>query len=114
MLFRVGGRIPGAGIDIVAVTNNGQTNDLGQFTSLGVDPARYHTATVKSAHHFRAAVEPIARQVVLVDTGALCANTYSPDLFKKGPPPGLASTRSVDRLRRRRPRRFAEMAAGRH
>lgn len=83
MLFRVGGGIPGAGIDIVVVTNNGQTNDLGQFTSLGIDPSRYRTVAVKSAHHFRAAFEPIARQVVLVDTGALCADVYSPDLFRK-------------------------------
>jgi microcystin degradation protein MlrC len=36
MVFRVGG------IDIIAITNNGQAVDLGQFTSLGIDP----TATV--------------------------------------------------------------------
>ncbi|HEY1300137.1 MAG TPA: M81 family metallopeptidase, partial [Stellaceae bacterium] len=66
MLFRVGG------IDIVVITNNGQATDLGQFTSLGIDPARYTTVAVKSMQHFRAAFEPIAREVVLVDTGALC------------------------------------------
>ncbi len=77
VVFRVGG------IDIVMITNNGQANDLGQFTSLGLDPTRYRTMTVKSAHHFRAAFEPLARKVVLVDTGALCAERYTPDLFKK-------------------------------
>jgi microcystin degradation protein MlrC len=77
MVFRVGG------VDIVVITNNGQANDLGQFTSLGIDPARYTTVAVKSAHHFRAAFEPIARQVVLVDTGALCSDVYSTDLFTK-------------------------------
>jgi microcystin degradation protein MlrC len=66
-VFRVGG------IDIVLITNNGQANDLAQFTSLGIDPSRYQTVAVKSMHHFRAAFEPIARQVVLVDTGALCS-----------------------------------------
>ncbi|HZS85375.1 MAG TPA: M81 family metallopeptidase [Stellaceae bacterium] len=76
-VFRVGG------IDIVLITNNGQANDLGQFTSLGLDPARYQTVAVKSMHHFRAAFEPIARQVVLVDTGALCSETYTPELFRK-------------------------------
>ena len=77
LVFRVGG------IDIVLITNNGQANDLGQFTSLGIDPARYRTVAVKSMHHFRAAFEPIARRVVEVDTGALCSEIYSPELFRK-------------------------------
>lgn len=76
-VFRVGG------IDIVLITNNGQANDLAQFTSLGIDPSRYQTVAVKSMHHFRAAFEPIARQVVLVDTGALCSEVYTPELFSK-------------------------------
>jgi len=75
MMFRVGG------IDIIVITNNGQATDLGQFTSLGVDPTRYPTVAVKSMQHFRAAFEPIAREVVLVDTGALCKPDYTPELF---------------------------------
>jgi microcystin degradation protein MlrC len=77
MVFRVGG------IDIVVITNNGQAVDLGQFTSLGIDLTRYRTVAVKSMQHFRAAFEPIARQVVLVDTGALCSEIYTPELFTK-------------------------------
>ena len=77
MVFRVGG------IDIVVITNNGQAVDLAQFTSLGVDPTRYRTVAVKSMQHFRAAFEPIARDVVLVDTGALCTEIYTPELFSK-------------------------------
>jgi microcystin degradation protein MlrC len=77
MVFRVGG------IDIVVITNNGQATDLGQLTSLGIDPTRYRTVAVKSMHHFRAAFEPIAREVVLVDTGALCSEIYTPELFTK-------------------------------
>ena len=77
LVFRVGG------IDIVLITNNGQANDLGQLTSLGIDPTRYQTVTVKSMHHFRAAFEPIAREVVLVDTGALCSEIYTSELFTK-------------------------------
>jgi microcystin degradation protein MlrC len=77
MVFRVGG------IDIVVITNNGQAVDLGQFTSLGIDPTRYRTVAVKSMQHFRAAFEPIAREVVLVDTGALCSEIYTPELFTK-------------------------------
>ena len=65
------------------ITNNGQATDLGQFTSLGIDPSRYTTVAVKSMQHFRAAFEPIAREVVLVDTGALCSEIYTPELFTK-------------------------------
>lgn len=77
MVFRVGG------IDIIVITNNGQAVDLAQFTSLGVDPARYRAVAVKSMQHFRAAFEPIAREVILVDTGALCSEIYTPELFTK-------------------------------
>jgi microcystin degradation protein MlrC len=77
MVFRV------SGIDIVVITNNGQAVDLGQFTSLGIDPTRYRTVAVKSMQHFRAAFEPIAREVVLVDTGALCSEIYTPELFTR-------------------------------
>jgi microcystin degradation protein MlrC len=77
MVFRVDG------VDIVVITNNGQATDLGQFTSLGIDPTRYTTVAVKSMQHFRAAFEPIAREVVLCDTGALCAEIYTPQLFTK-------------------------------
>src|SRR5580700_308025 len=77
LVFRVGG------IDIICITNNGQAVDLGQFTLLGIDPTRYSTVCVKSMQHFRAAFEPIAREVILVDTGALCSETYTPELFDK-------------------------------
>ena len=77
MVFRVGG------IDIIVITNNGQAVDLAQFTSLGIDPTRYGTVAVKSMQHFRAAFEPIAREVVLVDTSALCSEIYTPELFTK-------------------------------
>jgi len=50
---------------------------------LGIDPTRYPTVCVKSMQHFRAAFEPIAREVVLVDTGALCSEIYTPELFDK-------------------------------
>jgi microcystin degradation protein MlrC len=76
MVFRVGG------IDIILITNNGQATDLGQFTSLGIDPTRYPTVAVKSMQHFRAAFEPIAREVILVDTGALCSASLPAELYK--------------------------------
>ncbi|MBV7484643.1 M81 family metallopeptidase [Bordetella sp. BOR01] len=70
VLFRVGG------IDIVFISNNGQATDLGQLSSLGIDPNRKSTLVVKSMQHFRAAFEPIARQVLEVDAGALCTKDF--------------------------------------
>ncbi|MBO9354847.1 microcystin degradation protein MlrC [Bordetella petrii] len=69
-VFRVGG------IDIVLISNNGQATDLGQLTSLGIDPTRKSAVVVKSMQHFRAAFEPIARQVLEVDAGALCSKDF--------------------------------------
>src|SRR5216683_5122211 len=77
MVFRAGG------IDIMVITNNGQAVDLARLTSLGMGPTRYRTVAVKSMQHFRAAFEPIAREVILVDTGALCSELYTPELFDK-------------------------------
>ncbi|HTZ35896.1 MAG TPA: M81 family metallopeptidase [Stellaceae bacterium] len=81
MVFRVGG------IDIILITNNSQATDLGQFTSLGIDPTRYPTVAVKSTQHFRAAFEPIAREVIRVDTGALCSPHYTAELYDRVPRP---------------------------
>ncbi|MBL8587916.1 MAG: M81 family metallopeptidase [Methylobacteriaceae bacterium] len=69
-LLRVGG------IDIVVITHNGQATDLAQFTSLGVEPTRKATLFVKSMQHFRAAFQPIAREVIEVDGGALSTRNF--------------------------------------
>ena len=67
LLLRVGR------IEVIVISHNGQAIDLAQFTSLGVDPTRRSTIAVKSMQHFRAAFEPIAREVVEIDTGACLA-----------------------------------------
>jgi microcystin degradation protein MlrC len=71
------------GIEVILISNNGQAKDLAQITSMGIDPRDFRTVCVKSMHHFRAAFEPIARQVVLVDSGALCSERFTADLFPK-------------------------------
>lgn len=76
-LLRVGG------VEIVVISHNGQATDLAQFTSLGVDPTRKATLVVKSMQHFRAAFEPIAREVVEVDTGALSTRNFKERPYRK-------------------------------
>ncbi len=73
-------------VDIVVTSNRAQVTDHQTFLACGIDPREKSVIVVKSAHHFRAAFEPIAREVLLVDSGAL----VSPDL----------SRRSYQKLRR--------------
>lgn len=70
MVFRIGG------IDIAVISNNGQATDTAQLTSLGIDPTRKNTVAVKSNHHFRAAFEPLAREVITVNGGGLGAQVW--------------------------------------
>lgn len=71
------------GVEIVVVTHNGQATDLAQFTAMGIDPTRKATLAVKSMQHFRAAFEPIAREVVEVDTGALSTRNFKERPYRR-------------------------------
>jgi microcystin degradation protein MlrC len=66
------------GIDVVTISSRIQTIDLQVFLSQGIDPTTKSVLVVKSVQHFRAAYAPIAREIVLVDSGGIC----SPDIHK--------------------------------
>lgn len=66
------------GIDVVTISNRIQTTDLQVFLSQGIDPRAKDVLVVKSVQHFRAAYAPIAREIVLVDSGGIC----SPDISR--------------------------------
>lgn len=66
------------GIDILVVTIPTQMLDLQQFRAFGIDPVARSVVALKSMQHFRAAFEPIAGEVIVCDSGALC----TPDLTK--------------------------------
>src|SRR5215212_6305187 len=66
------------GIDVVTISSRIQTIDLQVFLSQGIDPTSKSVLVVKSVQHFRAAYGPIAREIVLVDSGGIC----SPDIHK--------------------------------
>jgi microcystin degradation protein MlrC len=63
------------GVQVVVASNRFQVYDRQFFVSQGIDPAARRVVAVKSAHHFRAAFEPIAREVLVVDA----AGITSPD-----------------------------------
>lgn len=77
MVLRIGG------IDVIVTSNRLQTTDLQAFLSQGVDPRKKIVVAVKSSQHFRAAYQPIARKVMLADSGALCSPDYRRFTYKK-------------------------------
>ncbi len=76
MVLRVGG------VDIVVVSSPTQTKELEQFGAMGIDPRAAKTLGVKSMQHFRAAFAPIAREILVVDSGALCSPARHTKDFK--------------------------------
>lgn len=64
--------------NVVAVlsTNNIQVQDFSFFRANGVEPTQANVLIVKSQQHFRAAFAPIARRILLADSGGF----VSPDL----------------------------------
>jgi microcystin degradation protein MlrC len=66
------------GIDVVTISSRIQTIDLQVFLSQGIDPTAKSVLVVKSVQHYRAAYAPIAREIVLVDSGGIC----SPDISR--------------------------------
>ena len=71
------------GVRVVIATNNQQVTDRQVFLSQGIDPARCAVVALKSAHHFRAAFEPIAREVMLIDSGGLATRDLTKFDFRK-------------------------------
>ncbi|MBM3568124.1 MAG: M81 family metallopeptidase [Alphaproteobacteria bacterium] len=69
-LIRIGG------VRVVVASHRVQITDRNVFRLFGVEPGSLDTVAVKSAQHFRAAYQPTARAVIVVDSGALCSPDY--------------------------------------
>lgn len=61
--FKVGG------VQIVLATRRFQNYDLGFFRTVGIEPRDQAVLAVKSMQHFRAAYQPIASEILVVDEG---------------------------------------------
>ena len=75
------------GIEILLVSIAGQMLDLNQFQTFGIDPREKTVVALKSMQHFRAAFEPIAGDIIVCDSGALCTVNYQALNYKKVPRP---------------------------
>ena len=56
------------GIDILLTSIRVQPTDLQQYRAFGIEPTDKKIIMVKSAVHFRAVHEPIAKEIIEVDT----------------------------------------------
>jgi len=72
-----------AGVDVVVCTHRVQCTELETFSHAGIHPRTCRVVGVKSMHHFRAAYEPIARAILVVDAGALASTDYSRLPYRK-------------------------------
>ncbi len=59
------------GLDIIVTEKRLQPTDLQLYRSLGIEPTEKRFIVVKSSVHYRAAHEPIAREVIELDTPGL-------------------------------------------
>ena len=74
-------------VEILVVTIARQILDLQQFKTFGIDPQSKSVVALKSMQHFRAAFEPIAGQVIVCDSGALCTPRYDRLPYRNVPRP---------------------------
>ena len=75
------------GIDILVTTLAQQLLDLEQFRTFDIDPLAHRVVAVKSMQHFRAEFEPIAADVIVCDSGALCTPQYRKLEYHRVPRP---------------------------
>lgn len=84
------------GIEILVVTIPRQILDLQQFKAFGIDPQEKDVVALKSMQHFRAAFEPVAGQVLVCDSGALCTPRYDRLPYRNVPRPIFPLDPSTD------------------
>ena len=72
------------GVDIVLGSSRHQVLDTGFFTHAGLVPQEHAVVFVKSTQHFRAAFGPLARQIIVIDSGdGLTSYDFKAFAFKK-------------------------------
>ena len=84
------------GIEILVTTVRAQMLDLQQFKAFGIEPQTKRVVGLKSMQHFRAAFEPIAGEVIVCDSGALCTLDYGVLPFTRVPRPVFPLDRDID------------------
>jgi microcystin degradation protein MlrC len=76
MVLKVGGN------DVIVTTQRLQPTDLEFYRSQGIEPSEKKFIVVKSSVHYRAAHEPIAKEVIELDTPGLTSPRLAGFNFK--------------------------------
>lgn len=71
------------GLDIIVCSVKSQVLDEQIFLLHGIDIASYNIVALKSSQHFRAAFEPIAREIITVDSPGLTTLDFTVFDYKK-------------------------------
>ncbi|MDR6759268.1 microcystin degradation protein MlrC [Mycoplana sp. BE70] len=74
-------------IEIVVASRALAITDLQQFRALGIEPAEKSVLALKSRNHHRAAFEPLARKVMLVDAGGIASMQLAKIPYRNLPRP---------------------------
>ncbi|HHV66648.1 M81 family metallopeptidase [Brucella intermedia] len=75
------------GVTVLIVSERSQLLDQQQFRAFGIDPTGHRVIVVKSMQHFRADFEPIAGEIIVCDSGALCTMDYAKLPYRNVPRP---------------------------
>jgi Uncharacterized conserved protein len=70
-------------VKVILVSYRGQTLDPEMIRFVGLDPLDHKILVVKSTIHYRAAFEPIAREIVEVDAPGLSSSNLTRFDFKR-------------------------------
>jgi microcystin degradation protein MlrC len=65
------------GVKVILITNRRQTLDPEMLRFVGIEPERERIVVVKSTIHYRAAFEPIAREIIEVDAPGLSSSNLT-------------------------------------
>jgi microcystin degradation protein MlrC len=70
------------GNDVIVTSKRLQPTDLELYRSLGIEPSKKKFIIVKSSVHYRAAHEPIAKEIIELDTPGLTSPRLAGFHFK--------------------------------
>jgi microcystin degradation protein MlrC len=73
--------VRGAGVDLILAQERVQCFHPTAFSNLGLDPATLKAIVVKSTNHFRAGFDPIASEVIYVDTPGAIRTDFANILY---------------------------------
>ena len=76
-----------SGVEILIVSIPRQGLDLQQVKSFGIEPERKAVVALRSMRHFHAAFDPLAGEVMVCDSGALCTVQYDRLTWRNVPRP---------------------------